>query len=189
MPNSTEQIKAKAIQILNSKEASEINFTMFGVTISGTIFPIIARDLQEEHPTFLARKVEIGVMAKGVAAVYSSTDNTLYFSRTDYLDGRLFATSVIHEAVHAWVDRILAGYLTVWENEALAYVSHHIYARKVHLGLRRFISTNHRPAWVIADQILRGLPPSEKTVRWLVSTIRANEGLSEFGTRYTVADG
>jgi hypothetical protein len=69
MPNGPESIKAKAIHLPISNEASETDFTMLTVTIKRSISLIIERDLAARRPAGLpGRSGTATIVRKDLAA-------------------------------------------------------------------------------------------------------------------------
>jgi hypothetical protein len=178
--------RGKVREVLMSREASKINFTALGVTISGTIFPIIADDITGDKPT---RAVVVqSSFQNGVAAQYH-TDTNVMDVGLDPANSRFWKGSVIHEAVHAWIDRSKLTPTAV-DNEAVAYIAESIYYRRVGMARSRIGNPIHLSARDIANTILSGGTPSNQSLQTLKSNIMANTNYSSLtATTVYAADG
>ncbi len=138
-----------------SREAANINFTAFGVTIRGTVFADIAGDLHGDKAT---RSVVVNKDYNDGGAAYYRETNTLEVG-LDAVNSRLWKGYIIHEAVHAWIDKSKLRPLMV-DNEALAYIAQAIYYRRVGVSRSRFSTPSYLSARNIGNYYINGqIPP------------------------------
>jgi hypothetical protein len=162
--------RGKVREVLMSREASNINFNLLGIRISGTIFPDIANDIAGDKPT---RSVVVrDSFDDGAAAIYDPKTNTMEVG-TDPVNSRIWKGYVIHEAVHAWIDKSKLRPLFV-DNEAVAYIAQAIYYRRVGVGRSRFTTPAYLSARDIGNLIIRGQTPTDKLITKLKSDILAS---------------
>ena len=162
--------QGKVRTVLMSREASNINFTAFGINIRGTIFPDIAEDFTGEKKTrtlVVKEKFE-----EGVAALYYKATNTMEVG-LDAVNSRMWKGYVIHEAVHAWIDKSKLRPLRV-ENEAIAYIAQAVYYRRVGMSRSRFSSDIYLTARDIGNTIIRGQTPPDSLLTKLKNVILAS---------------
>lgn len=120
---SSEEYKLKVMKVLFSSEARKINFTALGVNINGGIFPKIAYDLANENRyVFLSSSFD-----DGAAALYHPHSNLINVGKDD--NSVSWKGYVIHEAVHAWIDRSEMDIFTL-NDEAVAYIGQALYLRQ-----------------------------------------------------------
>lgn len=177
---------ARVRQVLMSREASNINFTALTVSISGTIFPIIANDMSGLSPT---RFVTVSsAFSGGAAALYHPTTNTMEVGE-DPARSRVWAGLVVHEAVHAWIDRSRLTPTGV-DNEAVAYIAQAIYYRRVGLSRARTPNPIYLAARDIGNTFIRGGTPGDTALQNLKSLIQASSTYSHLTATFTYsADG
>ena len=162
--------QGKVRTVLMSREAANINFTAFGINIRGTIFPGIAEDFTGEKKTrtlVVREKFE-----EGVAALYYKATNTMEVG-LDAVNSRMWKGYVIHEAVHAWIDKSKLRPLRV-ENEAIAYIAQAVYYRRVGMGRSRFSSDIYLTARDIGNAIISGQTPPAALLTKLKNAILAS---------------
>ena len=162
--------QGKVRAVLMSREAANINFTAFGINIRGTIFPDIAEDFtgdKKNRTLVVNEKFE-----EGVAALYYKATNTMEVG-LDAVNSRMWKGYVIHEAVHAWIDKSKLRPLRV-ENEAIAYIAQAVYYRRVGMGRSRFSSDIYLTARDIGNSIIRGQTPPDTLLNKLKTVILAN---------------
>jgi hypothetical protein len=179
--------RGKVREVLMSREAANINFNAFGINIRGTIFPDVAADISGDKPT---RYVMVGEdLGAGVAASYNTQTNVLKV-KPDPVNSRYWKGLVIHEAVHAWIDRSKLRPLVV-DNEAVAYIAQAVYYRRVGMGRSRFTSDIYLAARDVANVIINGQGPSEKLLSKLKTAILTNSVYSHISATLvdTVNDG
>ncbi|MBC7797378.1 MAG: hypothetical protein H7Z37_10935, partial [Pyrinomonadaceae bacterium] len=90
----------------------------------------------------------------GAAALYHTTTNTFEVG-TDPVGSRIWSGLVVHEAVHAWIDRNRLTPTAV-DNESVAYIAQAIYYRRVGLARERTPNPIYLAARDIANSILQG---------------------------------
>lgn len=162
--------QGKVRDVLMSREAANINFTAFGINIRGTIFPDIANDFTGDKPT---RSVVVkDSFDDGVAALYYKATNTMEVG-LDAVNSRMWKGYVIHEAVHAWIDKSKLRPLRV-ENEAIAYIAQAVYYRRVGMSRSRFSSELYLTARDIGNLIINGQTPSDTLLTKLKNSILAH---------------
>ena len=162
--------QGKVRNVLLSREAANINFTAFGINIRGTIFPDIAEDFTGEKKS--RTLVVKDKFEEGVAALYYKATNTMEVG-LDAVNSRMWKGYVIHEAVHAWIDKSKLRPLRV-ENEAIAYIAQAVYYRRVGMGRSRFSSDIYLTARDIGNAIIRGQNPPDSLLTKLKTVILAN---------------
>lgn len=166
--------RGKVRAVLMSREAANINFTAFGINIRGTIFPDMANEFTGDKAT---RSLAVREnFPDGVAALYH-TDKNLMEVGLDAVNSRMWKGVVIHEAVHAWVDKNKLRPLIV-ENEAIAYIAQAIYYRRVGMGRGRFFSDIYLTARDVGNVIINGQRPSETLLTKLKTAILAHPAYS-----------
>lgn len=162
--------RGKVRAVLMSREAANINFTAFGINIRGTIFPDVANDFTGDKPTrtlIVNEKFE-----EGVAALYYKATNTMEVG-LDAVNSRMWKGYVIHEAVHAWIDKSKLRPLRV-ENEAIAYIAQAVYYRRVGMSRSRFSSDIYLTARDIGNAIISGKTPAADLLNKLKNAILTN---------------
>ena len=142
--------------VLLSREAANINFTAFGITIRGTIFADLAEDFNGENPT---RKVIVNKEYDDGGAAYYRAKNTMEVGH-DAVNSRIWKGEVIHEAVHAWIDKSKLRPLMV-DNEAVAYIAQAIYYRRVGVARYRFTTPQFISARDVGNYFINGQKPPE----------------------------
>ncbi len=158
---------SRVIDVLNSREAANINFTALGLTISGTIFPQIAQDMGGISPT---RFVTVSqAFSGGAAALYHTDTNTMEVG-TDPSSSRVWKGLVIHEAVHAWIDKSSLQ-PTAIDNEAVSYIAQAIYYRRVGLSRTRTPNPIYLAARDVGNVVLQGGTPSATLLQNLKTLI------------------
>jgi len=162
--------RAKVRNVLLSREAANINFNVLGINIRGTIFPDIAGDLTGEKPTrFVVVRENFD---NGAAAQYDPATNTMEVG-LDAVNSRIWKGIVIHEAVHAWIDKSRLKPLFV-DNEAVAYIAQAIYYRRVGVSRSRFTTPAYLSARDVGNLIIRGQKPADALIAKLKSDILAS---------------
>jgi hypothetical protein len=146
--------RGKVRNVLLSREAANINFTAFGVTIRGTIFADIAGDLNGDKAT---RSVVVNKDYNDGGAAYYRETNTMEVG-LDAVNSRIWKGYIIHEAVHAWIDKSRLRPLMV-DNEALAYIAQAIYYRRVGVSRSRFSTPSYLSARNIGNYYINGQTP------------------------------
>jgi hypothetical protein len=162
--------RGKVRTVLMSREAANINFTAYGINIRGSIFPDIASDFTGDKPTrtlVVKEKFE-----PGVAALYYKDLNKMEVG-LDAVNSRMWKGYVIHEAVHAWIDKSKLRPLRV-ENEATAYIAQAVYYRRVGMSRQRFSSDLYLTARDIANVIIHGQTPPVSLLNKLKTVILAD---------------
>lgn len=162
-PKKAEEYKKKVMRVLFSREVYNINFKAYGVTIHGGIFPKIAYDIANEK-RFV--KINSSFDPGGAAARYYPDQNMLDIPDDD--NSVHWKGYVIHEAVHAWVDRSKLNILAV-HDEGLAYIAHTLYLRQHNLVA--FESGHYQTAAKIATDISQGKTPDIKDLSLLAIRI------------------
>lgn len=177
---------SKVREVLLSREASKVNFTAYSITISGTIFPIIANDMSGVSPT---RFVSVSsTFSNGAAALYHPDTNTIEVGE-DPSNSRIWKGLVLHEAVHAWIDRSRLTPPAV-NNEAVAYIAQAIYYRRVGLSRTRTPNPIYLAARDIGNSILANTTPSAAALTNLTTLILASATYSHLTATSTYsADG
>ena len=166
--------RGKVRDVLMSREAANINFTVLGINIRGTIFPDIANDISGDKPT---RWVVVRQgFDNGAAAVYDPKTNTMEIG-TDAINSRIWKGYVIHEAVHAWIDKSKLKPLFV-DNEAVAYIAQAIYYRRVGLSRSRIDHPVYLAARDIGNLLMKGRTPSDQSLQNLRTQILARPAYS-----------
>jgi hypothetical protein len=175
--------RAKVRDVLMSREAANINFTALGIKISGTIFPDIANDITGDKPT---RSVVVRESFEGgAAALYDPATNTMEVG-LDAVNSRIWKGIVIHEAVHAWIDKSKLRPLFV-DNEAVAYIAQAIYYRRVGVGRSRFTTPSYLAARDVGNFIINGKAPPDAALVKLKNAILASPTYSHI-TPTTIHD-
>jgi hypothetical protein len=170
--------RGKVREVLMSREAANINFTAFGINIRGTIFPDIANEFTGDKAT---RSIAVrDNFPAGVAALYHRDTNLMEVG-LDAVNSRMWKGVVIHEAVHAWIDKNKLKPLVV-ENEAIAYIAQAIYYRRVGMGRRRFFSDIYLKARDIGNVIINGQAPPDALLTKLKTAILAHPAYSSLTT-------
>jgi hypothetical protein len=173
--------RGKVREVLMSREASNINFTAFGIKISGIIFPTIANDITGDKPT---RYVTVTKdVYEGAGAVYDRSTNTMEVG-FDEVNSRIWKGYVVHEAVHAWIDRSKLRPLMV-DNEAVSYIAQAIYYRRVGLSRSRLTNPVYLAARDIGNLLMKGLIPSDESLQKLRSSILARPAYSHLTATIT----
>jgi hypothetical protein len=166
--------RGKVREVLMSREAANINFTAYGIQISGTIFPTVANDFTGEKPTrYVVVKKEV---YGGAGAVYDRSTNTMEVE-FDEINSRIWKGYVVHEAVHAWIDRNKLKPLMV-DNEAVSYIAQAIYYRRVGLSRSRLDNPVYLAARDIGNLLIKGGTPSDTSLQNLRSQILARPAYS-----------
>ena len=159
--------RGKVRDVLMSREAANINFTVLGINIRGTIFPDIANDISGDKPT---RWVVVRQgFDNGAAAIYDPKTNTMEVG-TDAINSRIWKGYVIHEAVHAWIDKSKLKPLFV-DNEAVAYIAQAIYYRRVGVARSRFTTPAYLAARDVGNLIINGKNPPDALITRLKTAI------------------
>ena len=159
--------RGKVRDVLMSREAANINFTVLGINIRGTIFPDIANDISGDKPT--RRVVVRQGFDNGAAATYNPKTNTMEVG-TDAINSRIWKGYVIHEAVHAWIDKSKLKPLFV-DNEAVAYIAQAIYYRRVGVARHRFTTPAYLAARDVGNLIINGQNPPTALITRLKTAI------------------
>jgi len=166
--------RGKVREVLMSREASNINFTAFTLQIRGTIFPAIANDILGNNPTrYLVVQKNF---ADGEAAAYTTSTNVMEIGLNS-ANSRIWKGFVIHETVHAWIDKSKLSPLEV-DNEAVAYIAQGIYYRRVGVSRSRFSNPIYLAAWDLGNSFINGQPPSNQALTNLKNLILANPAYS-----------
>lgn len=146
--------RGKVRTVLLSREAANINFTALGITIRGTIFAGLAEEFNGDTP---ARKVRVNHDYDDGGAAYYRETNTMEVG-LDAVNSRIWKGYVVHEAVHAWIDKARLKPMMV-DNEAVAYIAQAIYYRRVGVARSRFSTPHYLSARDIGNQIISGQTP------------------------------
>lgn len=174
----------KVIQVLNSREAERINFTAASISITGgTVFKAIANDLGGLSPS---RFITVSSsFSGGAAALYHPTTNTFEVAE-DRVGSRVWAGLVIHEAVHAWIDRNSLTPTAV-DNEAVSYIAQAIYYRRTGLARSRTPNPIYLAARDIANSILQGSGVSAAPLQTLRDLILGSPTYSHLNSTMSYA--
>jgi hypothetical protein len=166
--------RGKVREVLMSREAANINFTALTIQIRGTIFPTIANDILGNNPTrYLVVQKSF---ANGTAAVYDTSTNVMEVG-LNATNSRIWKGFVVHEAVHAWIDRNKLTPLEV-DNEAVAYIAQAIYYRRVGVSRARFSNPIYLAARDVGNSIINGQTPSNQALTKLKTRILADPAYS-----------
>ncbi len=179
-------VTSKVIDVLNSREASRINFTALGIAISGTIFPQVAQDMSGLSPSRFVTTSP--AFTNGAAALYHPDTNTMEVG-PDPVGSRVWKGLVVHEAVHAWIDKSSLQPTAV-HNEAVAYIAQAIFYRRVGLSRSRTPNPIYLAARDIGNVILQGGTPAAAALQSLTTEIMASSTYSHLNaTSVYTADG
>jgi hypothetical protein len=174
-------LRQKAIAVMQSREAKNINFTVFGFALKGTDFGVIASEIDAASPNrFVVHQPNLGT---GVGAQYDNTTNTLEMG-LDPSNSRTWKGAVIHESVHAIADKRKSTLPDVQE-EAIAYIAEAIYFRRVGLSRSRINAPIHLAARDLGNLILQGKTPTITQLNKLTSLILADPVYSGIGLTAT----
>jgi hypothetical protein len=158
--------RGKVRSVLLSREAANINFTAFGVTIRGTIFADIAGDMVADKAT---RHVVVNKDYNDGGAAYFRDTNTMEVG-LDAVNSRIWKGYVVHEAVHAWIDKSRLRPLMV-DNEALAYIAQAIFYRRVGVRSSRFSTASYLSARSVGNFYINGQTPPDNLLTKLKTDI------------------
>jgi hypothetical protein len=100
-------------------------------------------------------------------------------------NSRIWKGFVIHEAVHAWIDKSKLSPLSV-DNEAVSYIAQAIYYRRVGVARSRFSNPIYLQARDVGNTIINGQTPTATALQNLKNTILANPAYSSDMTATTV---
>jgi hypothetical protein len=168
--NTNTAYRGKVRNVLLSREAANINFTALGITIRGTIFAEIAKDFGGESP---ARKVNVNKDYNDGGAAYWRDTNTMEVG-LDAVNSRIWRGYVVHEAVHAWIDRNRLRPMMV-DNEAVAYIAQAIYYRRVGVARRRFSTPSYLSARDVGNYFINGQTPPVALIAKLKTDILSSD--------------
>jgi hypothetical protein len=146
--------RGKVRDVLLSREAANINFTALGITIRGTIFADIAGDLSDDKAT---RHVRVNKDYNDGGAAYYRDTNTMEVG-LDAVNSRIWKGYVVHEAVHAWIDKARLKPMMV-DNEAVAYIAQAIFYRRVGVSRNRFSTPHYLSARNVGNYFINGQAP------------------------------
>src|SRR5215213_7473223 len=146
--------RGKVRDVLLSREAANINFTALGIIIRGTIFADIAGDLADDKAT---RHVRVNNDYNDGGAAYYRETNTMEVG-LDAVNSRMWKGYVVHEAVHAWIDKAKLKPMMV-DNEAVAYIAQAIYYRRVGVSRSRFSTPSYLSARNVGNYFINGQTP------------------------------
>jgi len=146
--------RGKVRTVLLSREAANINFTALGITIRGTIFAEIGEEFGGASPS---RHVVVDKKYDGGGAAYWQGTNTMEIGH-DAVNSRIWKGYVVHEAVHAWIDKAKLKPMMV-DNEAVSYIAQAIYYRRVGVARSRFSTLSYLSARDIGNYIINGQSP------------------------------
>lgn len=175
--------RGKVRNVLLSREAANINFTAYGITIRGTIFAEIAGDFNGDSPV---RKVIVNKEYDDGGAAYYRSKNTMEIG-TDAVNSRIWKGEAVHEAVHAWIDKSKLRPLMV-DNEAVAYIAQAIYYRRVGVARNRFTKPQFLSSRDIGNYFIKGATPPDALLTKLKTDILSRK-IYEHLTLTTVDDG
>jgi hypothetical protein len=148
--------REKVRSVLLSREAANINFTALGITIRGTIFADIAGDMIADKAT---RHVRVNNDYDDGGAAYYRETNTMEVG-LDAVNSRIWKGYVVHEAVHAWIDKAKLKPMMV-DNEAVAYIAQAIFYRRVGVGRQRFSTPHYLSARNVGNYFINGQKPPD----------------------------
>jgi hypothetical protein len=180
----------KIIEVLEHPLTLQISFAAYGVNITHQTFLEVANDLRagftEKNPPtahintgkdvvrYLKRAavpanrtfVVLKKSAKSNWGEYAPSVNMFRFNLENSPQSPVWAVTVIHEAVHAWLDMKRTAKVDFTEFEALSYIAEHIYG--IYTGISFAVQVDpekrdiHTTARLIARTITIGkIPPSE----------------------------
>lgn len=190
-PKIRKQFFDKIIEVLEHPLTLQISFAAYGVTINAKTFLEVANDLKagftETNPPTAQldtyQKINRYKRKKGVIpphinlivlknpagskwGEYGPSINLFRFNLSNSPNSQVWAVTVIHEAVHAWVDIKMMGGVEWLKNEAIAYIAEHIFG--IYTGITFAIQVDaekrdiHTTARLIARAIAIGkIPPPE----------------------------
>jgi hypothetical protein len=162
--------RGKVRTVLLSREAANINFTALGITIRGTVFAEIGEEFGSESR--VRHVVVNGQYDEGGAAYWQGT-NTMEIGH-DAVNSRIWKGYVVHEAVHAWIDKAKLKPMMV-DNEAVSYIAQAIYYRRVGVARSRFSTPSYLSARDIGNYIINGQKPPDALLTKLKTDILSSD--------------